>query len=284
MNKEEFVKELGRIPDLPTLPVVAVKVNEMLQDRDVSIGTLSETIQKDQAMVSKILKLVNSAFYGFQSKIRTIPHAITILGFNTVRNAIVSVGVVGAFANRNLFDGFDIKDFWTHSISTAVVGKHLAEKSRLTSPDAVFVAGILHDIGKLVLAQYFTDLFAALWQEIHDKGVTFHEAEKVVLPARHAQIGGWLAKKWKLPPSLLGAITYHHGTGKTAFDPDLVLLVHSSDHIVNRYDGSNGNGFDVSGMNPEGRRKLRKELDDLPQWYPQAAEEIEQACEFFVDS
>ncbi len=284
MDKDQFLKELNRIPDLPTLPVVAVKVNEMLQDRYVSVGVLSETIQKDQAMVSKILKLVNSAFYGFQSKIRTISHAITILGFNTVRNAIVSVGVVSAFSNRKLYGGFDIKDFWTHSISTAVVGKHLAEKSRLASPDEVFVAGILHDIGKVVLAEYFADLFAKLWEKIHEKGVTFQEAEKEILPAGHAQIGGLLAKKWKLPLSLQGAITYHHGVGKTASDPDLVLLVHSSDCIVNRFSADNGNGLDTSELNPEGRKKLQLEIDDLPQWYPQAAVEIAQACEFFVDA
>lgn len=284
MDKDQFLKELNRIPDLPTLPVVAVKVNEMLQDRYVSVGVLSETIQKDQAMVSKILKLVNSAFYGFQSKIRTISHAITILGFNTVRNAIVSVGVVSAFSNRKLYGGFDIKDFWTHSISTAVVGKHLAEKSRLASPDEVFVAGILHDIGKVVLAEYFADLFAKLWEEIHEKGVTFQEAEKEILPAGHAQIGGLLAKKWKLPVGLQGAITYHHGGGKAASDPDLVLLVHSSDCIVNRFSADNGNGLDTSEMNPEGRKKLQREIDDLPQWYPQAAVEIAQACEFFVDA
>ena len=92
-DKETFPRRLDRIPDLPTLPVVAKKVNKLLQDTDVSINQLSETIEQDQAVVSKILKLVNSAFYGFQSNIDITTHAITILGFHTVRNSIVSISV-----------------------------------------------------------------------------------------------------------------------------------------------------------------------------------------------
>ena len=126
MDKTTFLKKLDRIPDLPTLSIVDLEVNKMLQDVDVSISKLSETIEKDQAMISKILRLVNSAFYGFQSKINSISHAITILGFSTVRNAVVSIAVVDAFSGKEALEDFDISDFWKHSVAVAVTGRHMA--------------------------------------------------------------------------------------------------------------------------------------------------------------
>jgi len=283
MDKETFFKKLDRIPDLPTLPVVAFKVNKMLQDVDVSIRKLSEAIEKDQAMVSKILKLVNSAFYGFRSKINTISHAITILGFNTVRNAIVSIAVVDAFSGKDAFEAFDITEFWKHSVAVAVTGRHMAEKTRLGTPDEAFVAGILHDVGKLVLAQYFKELFGQVWTSIQDEGLSFYEAEKKLLPADHAQVGGRLVKKWQLPASLVEAITYHHAVKKSATNFNLLVLVHASDHIVNNYKTGSSEGLELSGLFPEAARIMAAELKALPEWFPAVETEIENACEFFIE-
>jgi HD-like signal output (HDOD) protein len=112
METKTFLSKLDRIQEIPTLPVVALKVNKLLQDYDTSIKVLSKTIEKDQAMVTKILRLVNSAFYGFRSRIGNIPHAVTILGFNTVRNAVVSISAVEAFSGKGASRYFDIVDFW----------------------------------------------------------------------------------------------------------------------------------------------------------------------------
>ena len=100
MEQENFLENLDRIEDLPTLPAIAMEVNKMLQDFDTTIKDLSDLIEKDQAIVSRILKLVNSSFYGLRSEISNIYHALTLLGFNTVRNAVISVSVVNAFAGK----------------------------------------------------------------------------------------------------------------------------------------------------------------------------------------
>jgi len=283
MDREAFLKKIDRIPDLPTLPIVAVKVNEMIQDENVSIKQLSETITKDQAMVSKLLKLVNSAFYGFRSQINTVPHAITILGFSTVRNAVVSVSVIEALSGQDVFEGFDITNFWRHSVGVAVTGRHLAEKTRLTTPDEAFVAGILHDVGKVLLAQYFKDLFGQVWARVRDEGLSFNEAENKLLPVNHGQIGGHLARKWQLPASLVEVISYHHAVNSSLVNLNLLMVVHTSNYIVNNYKSDSPDGLDPSGFYPKAAEMMAPQLEGLTDWFPAVATEIEAACGFFVE-
>ncbi|MDY6951779.1 MAG: HDOD domain-containing protein [Thermodesulfobacteriota bacterium] len=282
MDREAFFKKIDSIPDLPTLPIVAVKLNKMLQDDAVSIRQVSETITKDQAIVSKILKLVNSAFYGFQSRINTVPHAITILGFSTIRNAVVSVSVIEALSGRDVVEEFDITDFWKHAVAVAVTGRHLAEKTRLTTPDEAFVAGILHDVGKVLLAQYFKDLFGQVWTSVRKEGLSFYEAENRLLPVNHAQIGGHLAKKWQLPASLVEVISYHHALNSAAANLNLLMVVHTSDYIVNHYRSDPPEGLDPAGFYPKAAEVMAPQLEDLADWFPTVAREIETACDFFV--
>jgi putative nucleotidyltransferase with HDIG domain len=284
MDKETFLRKLDAIPDLPTLPVVALKVNKMLQDENVSIKSLSTTIEKDQAMVSKILRLVNSAFYGFRSQINTISHAITILGFSTVRNAIVSIAVMDVFPGKDPFDGFDMTRFWKHAVAVAVTGRNLAEKSRLVPPDEAFVAGILHDVGKVVLAQYFTEIFAGLWKSIQEEGCSFCEAEKKFSPVGHAHIGGKLAKRWQLPVSLLEAIAYHHVIKKSAVGVNLIHLIHVSDHIVNNAHGGEIDKMSFSKLDPDAAMVLAIQLKHVSEWFPTVSQEIEEAWRFFIEN
>ncbi|MBW2107513.1 MAG: HDOD domain-containing protein [Deltaproteobacteria bacterium] len=283
IDKEAFLRKLDRIPDLPTLPVVAFKVNKMLMDDDVNVRKLSETIEKDQAMVSKLLRLVNSAFYGFQSKIDNISHAITILGFSTVRNAVVSISVVDAFSGREAFEEFSLSDFWKHSVAVAVTGRQLAQRSRLAVPDEVFVAGILHDVGKLVLAQHYQELFRDVWIAVQDEGLSFHEAEKALLPVDHAHIGGVLAAKWHLPEKLVEAIAYHHAVGTAENNGNAVMTVSAADFLVHRF-WSEKKAGDRPEPDQPAAEALAAEIESADQWFPGVAAEIEQACSFFVEA
>lgn len=283
MAEQTFLNKLDRIQDIPTLPTVAVTVNRMLQDSGTSIKQLSKTIEKDQAIVSKLLRLVNSAFYGFQARIKNISHAVTVLGFNTVRNAVVSVSIIEAFSGKSATEEFDIRNFWKHSIAVAVTGRNLAEDTRLASPDEAFVAGILHDVGKVVLAQYFKDLFSQVWTSIQNNGLSFYEAEKKLLPANHTQIGGHLAKKWHLPVSLIEAVTYHHAVRKSAMNPELLMLVHVADFIVNHYEVGSHAEPDLSGIHPEAAKRMAVQLEAVSDWFPEVATEIDAACQFFLE-
>ena len=282
MDAQTFLRGLDRVPDLPTLPNVVIKVNKLLQDQDTSIRELGKTIETDQAMVAKILRLVNSTFYGFRSRIRNIPHAIIILGFNNVRNALVSVSIIKTFSGKKAFEGFEIKDFWRHSVAVAVTSKYLSEQSGLDSPDDCFIAGLLHDIGKLVLSLHFTELFRLVWESVREDELSFYEAEKKFLPASHAQIGGYLAKKWQFPASLVDSITNHHTIRKSVSNLNQLLIVHTANTIASNNRGDSEINPDFSAIDPETRRTMSGQLETVSEWFPDVATEIESACEFFL--
>jgi len=282
MDTQAFLTKLDRIPDLPSLPHMVAKLNTMLQEHNTSIKEVSRTLETDQAIVSKLLRLVNSTFYGFRSKIRNIPHAIIILGFSNIRNAVVSVSMIKTFSGGKNIQAFDITDFWKHSIAVAVTSRYLAEQSKLDSPDDCFVAGLLHDIGKVVLSQHLSESFVRVWELAEGNGLSFYEAEKQLLPADHAQIGGYLAQKWQFPASLIESITYHHAITRSVSNLTQLIIVHTADTIVNHYQGP-GMGDVFSSLDPEAKKLMFRRLESAPAWFPAIEDEIRSACDFFLE-
>ncbi len=283
MDRKTILKKLDRIEDLPTLPVIAMEVSKMLRDYNTSIKELSALIKNDQAMTPRILKLVNSSFYGFKSKIANIDRAIILLGFNTISNAIVSVAIIDALSVKGSSDDFDIKNFWEHSVAVAVISRHLAEKSRLCLPEEAFTGGLLHDIGKVILSQYFPDLFKKVIVAMNGNIVTFYEAEKKQNPVTHAQIGGIMADKWKLPDGLADTIKYHHAVKAGANDINLLRIVHVADFISNYFIHSPDAKIDSALINPEAALAMKPQLKTLEDWLPGVREEIASACHFFLE-
>jgi len=282
LDAKTFFKTLDNVDDIPTLPSILMEVNRLMQDEEASIRNISAIIEKDQAMTTQILKLVNSSFYGFKSMIRDIPHAVVILGFNAVRNALLSVSIVKTFSQRGGAEGFDVIEFWKHSIAVAVVSRFLAEKTQLVQPDDCFVAGLLHDIGKLVLCQYFTPEFLKIWNAAQEQGITFYQAERQILPITHAQLGAHLTQRWMFPASLIEALRFHHALPKNPEHPDQLLILHTADFLV--YDPTTGLELppQPQATNPRGRDILVQHLKTPTAWFPPLEEEIESANELFL--
>ncbi len=286
MQKSEIIEKLKNIDDIPTLPVVALNVNKMLEDKNISINTLAQTIENDPAIVAKLLRLVNSPFYGFSSKIDSISRSVVVLGFDAVRNAVLSVCVVDALAGE-ADSGFDMEKFWEHSISVAVTSKYLAQHSRLAPSDQCFVAGILHDIGKVITVRHFPELYAEIRRGIEEEGLRYSAAERAVMGCDHGCIGGYLARTWHIPDHLSNAIEYHHEPKPEMEGSQIALVVNMADALVtsqsidrNRVDCNARCRRDVSDL---AFAALRKHLADGSDWAPQLAAEIEQACRFFLE-
>jgi len=283
MDSNAFFRRLDTIPDIPTLPEIALKVNKLLQDEDISIRKLSRIIEKDQAIVTKILRLVNSSFYQFKSRIESIPRAMVVLGLNTIRNAVLSVSVIDIFPREKSANGLDIREFWKHSIAVAVVSKYLGSKTLLESPDECFIAGLLHDIGKVVLARYFVDVFDQVWTLVQAEGITFFEAEKNVAPVNHAQIGGYLAQRWQLPTGLTDAIKYHHGVSRFASNLNLSMIAHVANIVVNTCRPESDFKLTYSGMYPDAVDAMAPQLETVSAWFPQLIPEIDSSYRFLVE-
>jgi putative nucleotidyltransferase with HDIG domain len=281
MGIEKIKKRLERIEDLPTLPAIAMEVNTMLRDDTASIEQLCEQIAKDQAMVAKILKLVNSAFFGLPSKVGSLSHAVVLLGLNTIQNAVVSIAVVGALGHREAPEGLSMADFWKHSFGVALISKTLGRMSRLRPPDECFVGGLLHDVGKVVLAQFFPEDFGKVWKSVREEEISFYEAEKRLMGTTHAHVGAFLARQWRLPPPLVDLIRCHHCVTLGKIDRELLLIVHAANGLMN---GWNGNGrFEHSRdkMHDEAFQLLREPLAAAGDWLPGVRGEMEAATRFF---
>lgn len=283
MEPDEILKKLDSIKDIPTLPTIVFELNELLQDPNTPITDISDIIEKDQAMSLRVLKLVNSAFYGIHKEVNDIGNAIVLLGFNTVRNAIVSLGVINSFSGIKSLEGFDIRDFWKHSLAVAVVSKGLAEKTKIASPDSCFVGGLLHDIGKVIIAQYFQDLFEKVWNAAKKENISFYEAEKKEISIDHAIIGAHLATNWELPESFIDVIRWHHDVRNDSESKKMILIIYLSDIIVNSYDADPDCNIDLSRMHPAASKFLKKQLGDVDSWFAEIENDIKSSYEFFLE-
>lgn len=283
MDEQQILKQLNTIKDIPTLPTIVFELNQQLENPETSIATVSETIERDQAMALKILKLVNSAFYGFKNPISDIKAAVVLLGFNAVRNAIISISIINALPNDILFQDFEIDVFWKHSLAVAVTSKNMAQKSGLESPDNCFVGGLLHDVGKVILAQYFQDLFIQAWSYMKNEGVSFHEAERHELPVDHAGIGAYLAERWGLPKGLIESIRWHQVYQPEIANANFVMIIYLANILVNRYGGNPEGEIDMAALHPKAASFLNHLLEDAGGWYGSLTDEIEAACALFLD-
>jgi len=196
------------VTDLPTLPHVVSQILEKTRDADSNLDEIVNLIATDQALVSMILRLVNSAFYGFSRRITTLKQAITLLGFRSVRNVVVNAGVAGIFRKRTFNNQYRFR-LWDHSVGCAVTARVLAERTGFKAKEEAFTAGLLHDIGKVVIDQYAPKDSAQIMKRV-DAGMTASDAELEVLGVDHTQVGGWIAERWHLPKTLCWVIQYHH--------------------------------------------------------------------------
>lgn len=211
-NKIEILNKLfSGTRQLPTLPVLLSEVMKLMENPFVSNKKISDLLMKDQAMVAKILKLSNSALYGSRQSITDLAQAITRLGNQTLRNLILQISMVRLFP----FDEKDIPEFsaevfWEHSLGTAYFTDILVKKLRIPPNDDFYIGGLLHDLGKLVIYQFYPEKFREIVLQQIRAGGRDYEVETAVLEVDHTDIGEYLALNWKFKKEIISAIREHH--------------------------------------------------------------------------
>ncbi len=218
-----------KLADLPPLPAVVMRIMQTVNDPDTSAEDLNKLISMDQGLSSKVLRIVNSSYYGFPKRISTITHAVVILGFNTVRNLVLGVSAFGLLGQKSMPYGLNRGKFWEHSIATAVAGGVVGRKrlpKMRTAPDDAFVGGLLHDLGALFLDSYFPVQYAVSMAYAARERQTSREAENMVLGIDHAIVGRCIAEYWNFPPHLVAMMGSHHSPTRETENFDLTALVH----------------------------------------------------------
>jgi putative nucleotidyltransferase with HDIG domain len=233
MNVVDMTQVVRSVRDLPTLPSIVLDLISSFGREDIDVSTLAAKMSRDQALAAKILRLANSSFYGLAAKVKTVEQAIVVLGFDSARALAVASSIIETFGASKC-QQIDVASIWRHSIAAALCAKCLARHASLDQ-DYAFIAGLLHDIGRLVLASSFPDQYAQVDEYGKRHDISLGEAELRVLGVDHQQTGQLLAEAWKFPPLIQRAIGEHHAPASADLG-NLPGLVHVANAMVHALD------------------------------------------------
>ncbi|GAB6183919.1 HDOD domain-containing protein [Thermodesulfovibrio hydrogeniphilus] len=203
MNSQEVIARIDKIDNLPTIPSILRKILALLEDPGVSLKKITDFVSSDPALTSRILKMVNSPVYGFPGRISSVSHAMVILGLNVVKGLLLGVSVF-EIMKKNMVG------LWEHSLATATFARIIATKQELPSPEEVSIAGLLHDLGKVILIIAYKDDYLKLIDSVQSNEKFLFELEREYFGITHAEVGGIIGKKWNFPLKLTEPIMYHH--------------------------------------------------------------------------
>ena len=235
--KDELLKA---VQDLPPMPKVLFKIQKLLLDPYSDTQQIAGYIETDQALAAKVLKMANSPFYGMTGKVSTIQHAAIILGFQTLSELTTMAGFSAIMGRKLPGYGYYSDELWKHSLAVALASKLIAEKINPDLFNDAFTAGLIHDLGKLILDPYVQDQREAFDEFIEDENQTFLIAERQILGFDHAEIASEICSHWKFPETLTQAIKYHHNPS-VSNGSEMAFILHLADYIA----VLSGSGYDL---------------------------------------
>ncbi|MDR2421809.1 MAG: HDOD domain-containing protein [Deltaproteobacteria bacterium] len=224
-DRSQAKKEVRRIKNLPTVPGIVAKISRMVENPETSAAEVGRLISQDQVLSAKVLRMANSAFFGMSRKISSISQALVILGFDVVKGLVLTSSVFDMIQKS-------MAGLWEHSIGCAAASGAVATLLGRDDAEEILVAGLLHDLGKVVLALNLPEEMKLVQKKVASGPVLFHEAECELLDFDHCDLGQWLAEHWNLPESLAEPMRLHHRPEKAVLKPECVAIVHVADVIV----------------------------------------------------
>ena len=217
--------------ELASLPEVVMRTVDLINDPATSAAEIGQVLSEDPALTARLLKIVNSPFYGFPSRIDTVSRAITVIGTLELLDLILATSVVKAFRGIPT-ELVDMDSFWEHSLYTGLVARVLAGRMRAPNTERYFIAGLLHDIGSLAMYRQIPDSAAAILRRARNEIAPLHSIEQETLGFDHGEVGAELMQAWHLPPSLVEAIRFHHAPQQAEQHQLETALVHLADVIT----------------------------------------------------
>jgi putative nucleotidyltransferase with HDIG domain len=272
------------IRQLPPFPATVNKVMEICRDINTSPTDLTKVISLDPVLTGKVMQLVNSAYFGISREIISPARAVIMLGMNTVRNLVLGATVMSAFGARKNFRALNIDMFWKHSLGVGVIAKLIAKKRNIDKKllEGYFIAGLLHDIGKIPLNSKFSDEYLNIIGMPEKEPQPLFISEKQLLGIDHTYVGNLIAEKWKLGDEISDAITYHHAPETyQGVQNDILFTVILSDHFANSSEiGFSGNRY-LENIYPEVKRYLGADTElsfsNISAFNGEVEQEIEKA-------
>ncbi|MBI5582927.1 MAG: HDOD domain-containing protein [Deltaproteobacteria bacterium] len=225
MNRIEVI--VHSIDQLPPLPAIIHQALQRINDPKASAQDVVEIIQYDQGITSQVLKVCNSAYFNLRRQVHSLREALVLLGFNTLMQIMLNKSFHGVLSRSCQGYDLDTGALWKHSVSCAILTEIIARRLQQEPDSRLFTAGLLHDMGKVVLSANVRETFAAIKNLVREQGYSFVAAEREVLGIDHAELGALIAEKWKFPPAIIAAVRYHHTPWLSGGDySELVGLTH----------------------------------------------------------
>jgi HD-like signal output (HDOD) protein len=232
---EQLKDKIEHFANLPTLPLLASRLMSIINNPLTSSSDVAFVVGQDLSLSAKVLRLANSAFYGIPRSITNINNAVVILGLKVINTMVLSLTVFDMFPGDNHSTSlFNRKAFWIHSLSCGLIAKFLASRIRkviLFDPEEAFCAGLLHDIGKVVMEQYLHDDFHQALDHAAQQKIPIYQAEQEMLGYCHTDIAEWLTETWSLPTEIRYSLIYHHNPTNATQCKDIISLCHLADWL-----------------------------------------------------
>ena len=266
---------------LSSLPLIFYQINEAVNDPESSFTEIAHIISGDAGLVARLLKIVNSAFYGFPNRIETIIHAVSIIGSTQLRDLALATTVINQFRGipKHLID---MESFWRHNIACGLAARVIAIYRRESGPDRYYVAGLLHDVGRLVILSHIPDKAMEAIKLAESKKILLSEAEQEVMGFDHAQVGEMLLLAWKLPDRLIEAVGCHHEIKKAKKYSLKASIIHVADIIANAMElGSSGEQY-VPPMQERAWERLELPTSILSSIVNQIDRQYSESVEMFI--
>jgi len=260
MSPEQSQRLAAAVDDMPAFPKSVQKILELTRDVDCTPKDLVQVIDKDPVLTVKVLKVVNSAHYNLPKQITSISHTVVFMGFNTIKNLALSIAAIGMLPKSNAA-GFDVQQYLLHSLATAGIARQLADNVDNADPMDCFIAGLLHDFGKVVLAQFMPDEFRQALETSQRDGSSLHKALQHSIGADHALVGAMLVEKWRFPPLLVDTIRNQHGAELK--DSDMTTCVFAANQISKKLQFGFGGNACIEELSPAMARRLGGNLDAI---------------------
>jgi len=269
-----ILDKLNNIEEVPTLLTIAAEVERLTHNPDTSADDIGRVIKLDPALTGKVLKVANSAVYAGTQRIVSLQQAISRLGFSEIRRLTLTIAFLNSF--KSMF--VDYTKFWTHSITTAFLALFLERMSgKEQKSDRLFTCGILHDIGILILDQYFTNMYKKVFEIAANKRFDLELVEEKILGISHAEIGAFLLNKWKIPEQIVDVVEYHHHPQNAKLSVNDAKIVYLANFISNNRGVDNGTGFFPEGFYDDIFGDLNLNVESLPELITLVESEVEKS-------
>ena len=275
LSAELLKRKVEDLSNLPTLPAFVTVITSMVEDDSASAQEIGDIIQRDQVLSARILKLVNSPVYGFPRRISSVTHALVLLGFNVVKGLVLSTAVFNDLAT-------EASGLWKHSLGTALLSRRIGRELNVLDPEECMIAGLLHDLGKVILSHLALEDYVEAMATAHSSGRHIAEVEREVFGVDHTRVALWLAIRWHLPERLTDALTFHHNPSQARNNMQMAAIVHVADILARAMEyGESGDGT-LPALDREAFDSLGLDYDQLETIMVESDEQYQQGADVFA--